>query len=70
MALRHNQSGMIPNTPNEQSINRQKSGIPRNGPQISAKGTINTQAIIPNSTTHMFLSGLLSGPQKAIAMTT
>ena len=51
ISLRASHNGMMPNTPNEQSINCQTNGIPRNGPQINASGTMSAHAIIPNSTT-------------------
>jgi hypothetical protein len=41
-------------TPNEQSISRQKMGIPRISPAIKASGNMATAAIIPNSTTQLF----------------
>ena len=40
--------GMMPKTPNEQSMSCQKSGMPRIGPQINASGITRTQAIMPN----------------------
>lgn len=43
--------------------------MPRMGPQINASGMTNRQAIMPNSTTQMFLTGSLSGPKKATAIT-
>jgi hypothetical protein len=60
--------GTNPNIPNEQSTMIQKYGIPRIGPQISAIGINNTHAIIPNSTTHIFLTGSRNAPRNAIAI--
>ena len=60
---------MMPTTPKEQSIRRQKSGMPRIGPQISAVGTTRTQAIMPNSTIQTFRTGSRSGPRNATAIT-
>jgi len=53
--LRTIAKGISPKMPNEQSSSRHQTGIPRIGPQIKASGITNTQAIIPNSTTQMFL---------------
>ena len=69
MSRRQNQSGMIPKTPNEQSINRQPNGIPRTLPITSANGTTRAQAILPNSTTQTSFTGSRHGPTNAIAMT-
>ena len=63
------QSGIIPPTPNAQSINRQPIGIPRTPPMSSANGTTSTHAIIPNSITQIFFTGSRSGPRNASAMT-
>jgi hypothetical protein len=45
----------IPTAPNEQSIRRQPTGIPRTAPMINAKGRTSKQAIIPKSMTQTFL---------------
>ncbi len=42
-----------------------RSGMPRIGPQINASGMTIRQAIMPNSTTQMFLTGSLSGPTES-----
>src|SRR5579871_2836295 len=67
--FRHHHSGMIPNTPKEQSISRQPNGMPRIPPAHNANGTTSAHAIIPNSTTQIFLTGFLNGPTNATAIT-
>ena len=66
--LRHVHKGMKPNTPKEQSINRQKNGILRKAPNTNAQGTTRTQAIIPKSITQRFFCGFIKAPIKAMAM--
>ena len=59
---------MIPKIPKDMSMNCQKNGISRIAAKIRVQGTIKAQAIIPNSTTHMFLTGSRKGPMKAMAI--
>ncbi len=60
---------MMPIIPKEQSIIRQKKGMPRIGPQTRAKGMIRIHEIIPNSITQIFFTGSFKGPMNAMAMT-
>ena len=61
--------GNIPIMPKEQSINLHQNGMPLKCPAIIANGMIKMQAITPNSITHLFFIGSLSGPIKRMART-
>ena len=64
----HNNSGKMPKSPNEQSTKVQKNGIERIGPQMKARGNIDTQQNIPQYTTHLFFIGSRYGPTNNAAI--
>ncbi|GAB3863240.1 hypothetical protein GCM10029963_71390 [Micromonospora andamanensis] len=64
-----NHNGGNAPTAKDRSTTVQNHGISRSGPQISASGTIPTQAIMPSWTTQTLRTGSRSGPQNATAST-
>ena len=61
-------SGINPSTPNEQSINRQKTGMLRTWPHIKASAITSRHAMIPKSTTQIFSTGSFRDLRKSIAI--
>src|SRR6185369_8884631 len=67
--LRQSKRGAAPIIPNEQSIIRHQSGMPRTPPKTNTYGMTRTQAINPKSNNHRFRTGSRSAPIKAMAIT-